>query len=158
MKPSSLKEDYNLMAFNCNSFDENDSYDILDDSSTGSKFHASCASFGSSVRGFFGNAVGALMENMESEIVESPTAEEVLRDNAVRAEKLQSVRYLMGNEEFKEFKKQMNENGLVTTNAIRQQISQSIGKRASMDLIRKKMIRTPRSVSADMTQNYLKTL
>ena len=104
--------------------------------SGGSIFNSSFSSFGSSLRGMVDNAIESLKDNVESELVAQPTQEESLRDNAVKSERDASIAQIsmMGDEEFREFKKEMNATGMVTSNAINQRISKNIGKRASMDL------------------------
>jgi hypothetical protein len=105
--------------------------------SGGSVYHvSSISSFGSSMLGWVDHAICSIKDNVESEIVAQSTMEESIRDNAIKIEKDASIRNIsmMGDVEFRQFKKQMHDKGMVTTNAINQAISSKIGKRASMDM------------------------
>jgi hypothetical protein len=104
--------------------------------SVGSIINSSFSSLGSSLRVMVDNAIDSLKNNVDSELVAQPNQEESLRDNAVKVER--NARFaqisMMGDEEFRQFKKEMQATGMVTSNAIIQLISKSIGRRASMDL------------------------
>jgi hypothetical protein len=88
------------------------------------------------MRGWVDTAICSIKDNVESEIVAQPTMEASIRDNAIKTEKDASIRNIsmMGDVEFRQFKKQMHAKGMVTSNAINQAISSKIGKRASMDM------------------------
>jgi hypothetical protein len=146
-RPSFMKDEYNIMAFNDEALFEETTHDALDDSSTGSKYQQSFTSIRTTFFGFIDTAFSAIRENIESEIEVIPSIEEVIRTNVVRTEKLDSVRSLMDSETFRDFKKEMQQEGMITTNAIGQQISQNIGKRASMDLLEKRRIPSLRFTS-----------
>ena len=121
--------------------------------SVGSIINSSFSSLGSSLRNMVDNAIESLKDNVESELVAQPTQEESLRDNAVKLER--NARFLqismMGDEEFRQLKKEMHATGMVTSNAINQRISKSIGKRASMDLQNQYRDRAP---SMGMPQHH----
>eukprot|EP00545_Synedropsis_sp_CCMP1620_P012495 CAMPEP_0119018798 /NCGR_PEP_ID=MMETSP1176-20130426/20258_1 /TAXON_ID=265551 /ORGANISM="Synedropsis recta cf, Strain CCMP1620" /LENGTH=175 /DNA_ID=CAMNT_0006972877 /DNA_START=85 /DNA_END=612 /DNA_ORIENTATION=+ len=105
--------------------------------STVSMFQDSVSSFGSAFRGAFDSAIGSLKENVESEIHHEQTAEETMRDHAVKVEKDATIAHahvMMGDEEFRRFKKQMHESGAVTTGAVKHNITKHIHKRASLDM------------------------
>lgn len=101
---------------------------------TMSMFQDSFSSFGSAFRGAVDNAIGSLKENVESEIAIEQTEEETRRDYAVKKEKDASIAQIMGDDEFRRFKKEMTASGAVTTGAINQAMSRHIGKRASLDM------------------------
>ena len=121
--------------------------------SAGSIIHSRFSSLGSSLRNMVDNAIESLKDNVESELVAQPTQEESLRDNAVKLER--NARFLqismMGDEEFRQLKKEMHATGMVTSNAINQRISKSIGRRAGMDLQHQ---HRDRSASTGMPQHY----
>jgi hypothetical protein len=102
--------------------------------STMSMFQDSFSSFGSAFRGAVDNAIGSLKENVESEIVIGQTEEETRRDYAVKKEKDASIAQIMGDDQFRRFKKEMKDSGAVTSGAINQAMSRNIGKRASLDM------------------------
>lgn len=104
--------------------------------SGGSVFSGSISSFGSSMLGWVDHAICSIKDNVESEIVAQSTVEESIRDYAIKIEKDASIRNIsmMDDVEFRQFKKQMHDKGMVTSNAINQAISSKIGKRASMDM------------------------
>jgi hypothetical protein len=137
-------EETNIMMFARDDDDDDSLQDINDQSSLGSMFNASFSSF----RSMVDNAMVNLRDNVESEIVLPPTVDEIFRDNAVKTEKDARIRNIMiGDEEFRQFKKSMHDNGVVTTNAINQSISRSIGKRVSMD-VASQQTRRPASLGA----------
>ena len=98
--------------------------------SSSSGFQGSFSSFGSSLRDFVDSAIVSLKENVDAEKL--PSHEETLRDAVVRFEKNAQVSHLMEDDEFRRFKKEMHDNGVVTSVAISQNISKSVAKRASM--------------------------
>lgn len=125
-------DEVNLMMFVREDDDDESLHSNVSDlASLGSIFNASVSSF----RSMVDHAMVNLKDNVESEIVVPPTADEIIRDNAVKTEKDARIRNIMiGDEEFRQFKKTMHDNGVTTTNAINQSISRSIGKRVSMDV------------------------
>lgn len=111
--------------------DDKSLQDINGQSSFGSMFNASFSTF----RTMVDQAMVNLKDNVDSEITVPQTQHEVIRGNAVKTEKDARIRDIMiGDEEFRQFKKTMHADGVVTTNAINQSISRSIGKRVSMDM------------------------
>jgi hypothetical protein len=145
-RPSFLNDEYNIMGFNDDDSFASENHDALDNSRIGTRYHTKFATIGTSFLGFVDNAFGAIRNNIESEIIEIPSTEEVLRGNVVRTEKIESVRNLMDSDAFRDFKKEMQLEGMITTSAIGQQISQNIGKRASMNLLQKRRILSSRSI------------
>ena len=123
--------------------------------SAGSIINSSFSSLGSSLRVMVDNAIESLKDNVESELVAQPTQEESLRDNAVKSERYASVKQIsmMGDEEFRQLKKEMHATGMVTSNAINQRISKSIGRRAYADLQHQHQHRNP-AASMDLPQQH----
>ena len=123
--------------------------------SAGSIINSSFSSLGSSLRVMVDNAIESLKDNVESELVAQPTQEESLRDNAVKLER--NARFLqismMGDEEFRQLKKEMHATGMVTSNAINQRISKSIGRRACMNLQHQSQ-RRHRAASMDLPLHH----
>ncbi len=124
--------DVNLMMLVRDNDDDDESLqDVNDQSSFGSMFNASLSSF----RTMVDLAMVNLKDNVESEITVPQTEHEVIHGNAVKTEKDARIRNIViGNEEFRQFKKTMHADGVVTTNAINQSIARSSGKRVSMDM------------------------